>query len=90
MSRTVQCVLLQREAPGLDNSPYPGELGQRIFENVSREAWQQWLGRQTLLINEYRINPLDPKSRKFIEEEMESFFFGGDSKPPPEFVPSDS
>ncbi len=90
MTRTVQCVLLQREAPGLETLPYPGELGQRIFENVSREAWQQWMGRQTLLINEYRINPLDPKSRKFIEDEMLSFFFGGNSSPPPDFVSPDA
>ncbi len=90
MTRTVQCVLLQREAPGLKMQPYPGELGLRIFENVSSEAWQQWMSRQTLLINEYRINPLDPKSRKFIEDEMVSFLFGGNSSPPPDFIAPDT
>jgi Fe-S cluster biosynthesis and repair protein YggX len=76
MTRMVQCVKLGREAEGLAAPTYPGELGQRIFEQVSKEAWQQWLGRQTILINEYRISPVDPKARKFLEEEMEKFFFG--------------
>ena len=58
MSRTVQCVLLKKEAPGLDKPPYPGELGKRIFENVSKEAWQQWLKHQVMLINEYRLTPI--------------------------------
>lgn len=86
MSRMVQCVKLGKEAEGLDFQPYPGELGKRVFENVSKEAWQQWMGRQTMLINEYRLSPLDPKSRKMIESEMEKFFFGEDSAPPPGFV----
>lgn len=76
MTRTVQCVLLKREAPGLDRTPYPGALGQRIFESVSKEAWQRWVGHQTMLLNEYRLSPIDPKARKFLEEEMEKFFFG--------------
>jgi len=78
MSRTVHCVKLNAEAEGLDRAPYPGELGQRIFENVSKEGWQLWMKQQTMLINEYRVNPLDPQSRKFIEEQMEKFFFGED------------
>jgi Fe-S cluster biosynthesis and repair protein YggX len=82
MTRMVQCVKLGREAEGLDTPTYPGELGQRIFENVSKEAWQQWLGRQTILINEHRITPVDPKARKFLEEEMEKFFFGGEDENP--------
>ncbi|MCW5570500.1 MAG: oxidative damage protection protein [Steroidobacteraceae bacterium] len=76
MTRTVQCVLLKKEAPGLDRTPYPGALGQRIFESVSKEAWQRWVGHQTMLLNEYRLSPIDPKARKFLEEEMEKFFFG--------------
>ena len=75
MTRTVQCVLLKKEAPGLDRTPYPGALGQRIFESVSKEAWQRWVGHQTMLLNEYRLSPIDPKARKFLEEEMEKFFF---------------
>jgi Fe-S cluster biosynthesis and repair protein YggX len=87
MSRTVQCVVLGQEAEGLDRPTYPGELGQRIFENASKQAWQQWLGHQTMLINEYRLTPIEPKARKFLEEEMEKFFFGGGSQRPQEFVP---
>jgi Fe-S cluster biosynthesis and repair protein YggX len=87
MSRTVQCVLLGREAPGLDRQPYPGELGKRIYENVSKEAWARWVQHQTTLLNEYRLTPIDPKARKFLESEMEKFFFGGGSQKPQEFVP---
>jgi len=86
MSRTVQCVKLGKEAEGLDRPPYPGELGQRIFDNVSKEAWQQWLGRQTILINEHRISPIDPEARKFLEQEMENFFFGEETSLPDGFV----
>ena len=85
MSRMVNCVKLNREAEGLDKPPYPGDLGQRIFENVSKEGWQQWLKHQTMLINEYRLSPIDPKSRTFLEEEMEKYFFGGGIQNPPEF-----
>jgi len=87
MSRTVQCVLLGREAPGLDRAPYPGELGKRIYENVSKEAWARWVQHQTTLLNEYRLTPIDPKARKFLEGEMEKFFFGGGSTRPKEFTP---
>ncbi len=89
MTRMVTCVLLGKEAPGLDRLPYPGELGQRIFANVSREAWQKWLGHQTMLINEYRLTPIEPKARKFLEEEMEKFFFGDGSAAPEGFVPKE-
>ena len=88
MSRRVQCVLLKTEAEGLDRPTYPGELGQRIFENVSKPAWQQWLAHQTMLINEYRLTPIEPRARKFLEEEMEKFFFGEGSSRPEGFVPS--
>jgi Fe-S cluster biosynthesis and repair protein YggX len=86
MSRMVQCVLLKREAPGLDRPPYPGPMGVRIFENVSKEAWAKWVQHQVMLINEYRLTPVDPKARKFLEGEMEKFFFGSGSKAPDEFV----
>ncbi len=87
MTRTVHCVKLGREAEGLDRPTYPGELGKRIYENVSKEAWQGWLGHQTMLINEYRLSPIDPKARKFLEEEMEKYFFGPGSEAPPDFKP---
>ena len=87
MSRTVQCVVLKREAPGLDRPPYPGDLGKRIFENVSKEAWANWLKHQTMLINEYRLTPIEPKARKFLESEMEKFFFGAGSQAPEGFQP---
>ena len=87
MSRTVQCVVLGTEAEGLDRPPYPGPLGQRVFDNVSKQAWQKWLGHQTMLINEYRLSPIEPKARQFLEKEMEKFFFEGGSAAPKEFVP---
>ena len=87
MARMVKCVLLGVEAEGLDYAPYPGELGQRIYENVSKEAWQRWLKHQTMLLNEYRLTPIEPKARKFLVAEMEKFFFGGGSDAPAEFVP---
>ena len=68
MSRTINCVLLNKEAEGLDYSPYPGDLGQRIYDNVSKEAWQRWLSHQTMLINEYRLTPIEPEARKFLED----------------------
>ena len=86
MTRTVHCIKLDKDAEGLDAPTYPGELGQRIFDNVSKEAWKLWLGQQTILINEHRISPIDPESRKFLETEMEKFFFGGGSELPDGFV----
>ncbi|MFM1892230.1 MAG: hypothetical protein RLZ44_1307 [Pseudomonadota bacterium] len=87
MSRVVHCAKLHREAEGLDRQPYPGELGKRIFDNVSKQAWQDWLKHQTMLINEYRLTPVDPKARKFLEEQMEKFFFGEGAETPPDFKP---
>lgn len=75
MSRTVHCQKLNKDAPALERPPYPGELGQRIFENISQEAWDQWIGQQTILINEYRLNLADQKSRTFLATEMEKFLF---------------
>lgn len=87
MGRKVHCVLLGVEAEGLDFQPYPGDLGRRIFDNVSKQAWQQWVNHQTMLINEYRLSPVDPKAREFLEKEMEKFFFGEGSEKPDDYVP---
>jgi len=85
--RTVHCVVLGREAEGLDRPPYPGALGQRIFEQVSREAWQTWLAHQTMLINENRISPMNPEHRAFLEAQMVKYLFEGDAGKPPGYVP---
>ncbi len=77
MARNVQCVKLGREAEGLDRLPYPGPLGQRIFESVSKEAWQGWIKHQTMLVNENRLNLADLAARKYLAAQMESYFFGG-------------
>lgn len=87
MARMVQCIKLGTEAEGLDRQPYPGDLGKRIFDNVSKQAWQQWLNHQTMLINEYRLTPFEPKARKFLEEEMEKYFFTGGSQRPEGYQP---
>lgn len=87
MARMVKCVLLEKEAEGLDRPTYPGELGKRIFDNVSKEAWQKWMVQQTMLINENRLSPIDPKDRKFLEQQMEKFFFGEGADTPDGFVP---
>ena len=87
MARVVQCVVLKRQAEGLDYQPYPGPLGRRIYDSASKEAWAQWLKHQTMLINEYRLTPIEPKAREFLAKEMEKFFFGGGSDKPKEFVP---
>ncbi len=76
MSRNVQCVKLGKEAEGLDKPTYPGELGQKIFDQVSKEAWQLWVKQQTIIINENRLSPINPEHRAIIEAEMEKFFFG--------------
>lgn len=87
MARMVQCAYLKREAPGLDRPPYPGELGKRIFESISKEAWAQWMQHQTMLINEYRLTPIEPKARRFLEGEMEKFLFGAGSQAPEGYRP---
>ena len=87
MTRTVKCVYLDKEAAGLTRVPYPGDLGKRIYDNVCQEAWQEWLKHQTMLINEYRLTPIEPKARKYLEEEMEKFFFGDGPTQIAEFVP---
>lgn len=87
MTRMVKCQKLGKEARGLDFPPYPGALGQRIYESISEQAWQSWLGHQTMLINEYRLNLLEPKSREFLEQEMEKFLFGGEAQKPAGYTP---
>lgn len=87
MPRMVHCVVLKAESEGLDYVPYPGELGARIYANVSKIGWQRWVAHQTMLLNEYRLTPIDPKARKFLVEEMEKFFFGDGSDKPQEYIP---
>jgi Fe-S cluster biosynthesis and repair protein YggX len=87
MPRTVHCVKLRREAEGLDLPPYPGELGKRIFDNVSRQAWQDWLEHQKRLINEMRLNLMDAKARKYLADQMERYFFGEGADEASGFVP---
>ncbi len=87
MTRMVHCVLLDKELEGLERPPWPGELGQRIYAQVSRQAWQQWLQHQTMLINEYRLSALDPKARKFLMQEMEKFLFSGGAQKPEGYIP---
>ena len=76
MARNVNCIKLKREAPGLDYPPYPGALGQRVFEEVSKEAWQQWLEQQKMLVNENRLSLADKKARDYLSQQMERHFFG--------------
>ncbi len=88
MTRMVQCVKLGREAEGLERPTYPGGLGQRIFEQVSAQGWQLWMQQQTMLINENRLNMADAKARKFLEQQMEAFFFGEGSEKPQGYIPT--
>ena len=87
MARTVQCVYLKREAEGLAYSVYPGELGKRIYENVSKEAFEAWKKHQTMLVNENRLNLADARARQYLARQMESFFFGGGAEQPAGYVP---
>ena len=87
MARTVQCVLLKKEGDGLDFAPYPGELGKRIYLNVCKEAWQQWLKHQTMLVNENRLNLADARARQYLARQMEQHFFGGGADTVQGYVP---
>jgi len=87
MARTVKCIKLGREAEGLDRPPYPGELGKRIYENVSKEAWQQWLAHQTMLVNENRLNLADKRARDYLAQQMEAHFFGSGADAAAGYVP---
>jgi len=86
----VKCIKLGREAEGLDLPPMPGALGKRLWENVSKEAWQQWIKHQTMLINENRLSLADPKARKYLQEQTEKYFFGGPVDQPSGYVPPKS
>ncbi|WP_341677844.1 oxidative damage protection protein [Niveibacterium sp. SC-1] len=87
MSRMVNCVKLGREAEGLDRPPYPGELGARVYQNVSKEAWADWIKYQTMLINENRLNLMDARARKYLAEQMEKYFFAGGADQVSGYVP---
>jgi Fe-S cluster biosynthesis and repair protein YggX len=87
MARLVQCVRLNTEAEGLDFPPLPGSLGQRIFENVSKEGWAQWLKHQTMLINENRLSMLDARARQYLLKQAEAFFFGDGADAASGYVP---
>jgi Fe-S cluster biosynthesis and repair protein YggX len=87
MTRTVKCQKLHKEAEGLDFAPYPGDLGQKIYDNISKEAWAAWQRQQTMLINEYRLSMMDPKARTFLEEQMVAFLFGEGGVTPEGYVP---
>ena len=85
--RMVKCVKFGRELPGLDEPPWSGELGQRIYDNVSQEAWKMWLEHLKMLINEYRLSPSTKEAQELIASQMEEFFFGEGTKLPPNYVP---
>jgi Fe-S cluster biosynthesis and repair protein YggX len=87
MARTIQCVYLKREAEGLDFPVYPGELGKRIYDNVSKEAFEAWKKHQTMLVNENRLNLADARARQYLARQMENFFFGGGAEQPAGYVP---
>jgi Fe-S cluster biosynthesis and repair protein YggX len=88
--RTVRCVKFQKDLPGLDVPPWPGELGQRIFENVSAQAWKLWEERQKMILNEYRLMPWQKEAQEVIAQHMEDFFFGESAALPPGYVPQQS
>ena len=87
MSRTVFCEKTRTETDGLDFAPWPGELGKRVFNHIGKAAWAEWLAHQTMLINENRLSPLDPKHRAFLQAEMEKFLFGAGSEKPEGYTP---
>ena len=87
--RQVSCVKLKKDAPGLDKAPFPGELGKRLFDNVSAEGWELWLEHQKMLMNEYRIDLADKSARQLLKQQCEQFCFGDGSAPPPDFRPTE-
>ncbi|KTD62073.1 oxidative damage protection protein [Legionella spiritensis] len=88
MSRQIFCTKLQAEAEGLDAPPFPGELGEKIYQQISKQAWKMWLAHQTMLINEYRLSLIDPKAREFLTDEMQKFFFSDGSEKPSGYTPA--
>ncbi len=87
MARTIHCIKLDKEAEGLDFPPYPGDLGKRIYEQVSKEAWSAWLKHQTMLVNENRLNLADSRARKYLAQQMEKHFFGDGADVASGYVP---
>ncbi len=87
MNRSVYCTFLNQEAEGLERKPLPGDLGQRIYDNISKMAWQKWLAHQTMLINEKRLSPIDPEHRAYLIQQAEAFLFGGEVDKAEGFVP---
>ena len=90
MPRMVHCIKFGRELPGLEEPPWPGELGQRVFENVSAEAWNMWKEHAKMLLNEYRLAPWTPEAQQLITQQMEQFFFGENAQLPPGYIPQRS
>ena len=90
MSRTVFCVKQQKQTEGLDFAPWPSPLGERVFNNIGKPAWAEWLAHQTMLINENRLTPRDPKTREFLQAEMEKFLFGEGAEKPMGYVPPEA
>ncbi len=90
MPRTVFCQYQQLDTDGLDFAPWPGELGKRVYAGIGKQGWAAWLAHQTMLINENRLSPMDPKHRAFLEAEMEQFLFGGGAEKPAGYVPEDA
>ncbi len=86
----IHCIKLDREAESLSAPPFPGELGEKIFSQVSKEAWAMWLKHQTMLINEYRLSLIEPKAREFLLSEMQSYFFGKGSEKPTGYVSTEN
>ncbi len=87
MAHMVHCVKLGKEAEGLDEPPFDSEFGQKIYQNVSKQAWQQWMEHQKMLLNEYRLQPWKPEAQEFLVEQMNNFFFGSGSAAPEGYVP---
>ena len=89
MTHTVHCQKLGKELAGLERAPYPGPLGQKIYNNISKQAWDLWISQQTMLINEYRLQLIDKEARQYLEKEMQRFLFTKDSTPPPGYKPAE-
>lgn len=89
MTRIIHCAKLNKDGEGLSQPPLPGELGVKVYEQISKEAWQLWLAHQTMLINEYRLSMIDPKARTFLMQELEKFLFGAGSEKPQGYIPKD-
>ncbi len=89
MNKEIFCTKLNQNAECLDAPPFPGPLGEKIFNQISKQAWKMWISHQTMLINEYRLSLIDPKAREFLQQEMQKYFFGEGSTQPAGFKPAD-